>query len=243
MRKMVRIGKAADLLGYSVDSLRRWDREERLEATRGEKGSHRVYSIERLDEFSKSLDRFKSARSWVEPEEGFEHLPCYYCPDSYIFQARNNKLKKRLVETEDDKGYAFLVVAIVSEIGDNSYNHNVGSWPDIVGSFFSYDLQRREVVLADRGQGVLATLKKVRPGLKSHGEALETAFTEVISGRAPERRGNGLKFVRKTVERNENLDLFFQTGYAKLNLSQGSGLQISVDPEDAISGCLVKVSF
>jgi len=35
------------------------------------------------------------------------------------------------------------------------------------------------------------------PELSTDEEAVRTAFTKVVSGRAPESRGNGLKFVRK----------------------------------------------
>jgi len=55
-------------------------------------------------------------------------------------------------------------------------------------------MRNRKVVLADRGQGVLTTLKRVRRELTNSSEAIRVAFTETISGRYPETRGNGLKF-------------------------------------------------
>ena len=72
-------------------------------------------------------------------------------------------------------------------------------------------------MLADRGQGILKTLKRVRPNLKNDKQALKTAFTEIITARAPEERGNGLKFVKNIVIDNP-LMLFFQSGEAKLIL-------------------------
>lgn len=49
---------------------------------------------------------------------------------------------------------------------------------------------------------MLATLRRVRPELVSENEAIKLAFTEIISGRAPEQRGNGLKFVEAVVRDN-----------------------------------------
>ena len=63
-------------------------------------------------------------------------------------------------------------------------------------------MRKRYIVLADRGLGILETLKQVRPTLKTHIEAVNVAFTEILSGRAPEKRGNGLKFVREVTFTN-----------------------------------------
>ncbi|MFZ2994045.1 MAG: hypothetical protein WA064_02775, partial [Candidatus Moraniibacteriota bacterium] len=49
---------------------------------------------------------------------------------------------------------------------------------------------------------------------------LTTAFTERISGRAPESRGNGLKFVRENVK-NKKMHLTFISGKAKAELNDG----------------------
>ena len=93
-----------------------------------------------------------------------------------------------------------LITAIVGEIGNNSFDHNLGNWPDMPGIFFSYTIRNKEVVLADRGQGILKTLKRVRTELTNSSAAMRVAFTETVSGRYPEARGNGLKFV-KSIER------------------------------------------
>src|SRR5262249_41776164 len=55
------------------------------------------------------------------------------------------------------------------------------------------------VWIADRGQGIFHSLTKVHPIIKTEQAALKAAFEAIISGRAPEQRGNGLKFVRKTI--------------------------------------------
>ena len=89
---------------------------------------------------------------------------------------------------------------------------------DTPGIFFSYSMRKRIVVLADRGLGVLATLRRVRSELSSPEEALTVAFTEIISGRYPEVRGNGLKFVRSIIT-DSLFTLSFQTGDAYLFLN------------------------
>ena len=49
--------------------------------------------------------------------------------------------------------------------------------------------------------------------LKSNMEALRIAFTQIISGRAPEQRGNGLKFVLNYVVQIQWV-MYFQSGDA-----------------------------
>ena len=135
-----------------------------------------------------------------------------------------------------------LIVSVAGEIGNNSYDHNLAHWPDIPGIFFGYDLIKKQIVLADRGLGILETLKRVKPELKDYKDALQVAFTEILSGRTPEARGNGLKYVRKVISKG-SINLFFQTGDAKLNLDAGSNeLRIS-NTKDNFHGCLALISY
>jgi len=55
------------------------------------------------------------------------------------------------------------------------------------------------ICIADRGQGIFQSLVKVHPELADEQAALHAAFETIISGRAPEQRGNGLKFVKKSL--------------------------------------------
>jgi hypothetical protein len=135
-----------------------------------------------------------------------------------------------------------LIVAATSEIGNNSFDHNLGNWPDVPGIFFGYDLAKGQIVLADRGQGILKTLSRVKPTLKNDAEALKTAFTEIISGRAPEERGNGLKFVRKVVPLAD-MEIFFQSGNAAVSLSKEKKRLDIQGAEDAIRGCFAYITF
>lgn len=97
-------------------------------------------------------------------------------------------------------------------------------------------------MLADRGLGILATLKKTLPNLSDHSEALKVAFTKTVSGRAPENRGNGLKFVKNVIIKNP-IKLYFQTGDAFLNLSeQQKEIEVNKSNEP-IRGCLAILDY
>jgi len=237
-RELITISEAAKLLGVSIDTLRRWDEKGQLKSVRSE-GGHRYYSKEQIENYSNDI--FKLAKNWVSNKT--EISVQFYCSDSSTFQARLIKMSNELSLTSDKnlKNNFSLVVAIAGEIGNNSFDHNLGNWPDEPGVFFGFDLSKRQIILADRGQGVLQTLKQVKPELVDDSSALIVAFTEIISGRAPEERGNGLKFVRKVVERND-MKLFFKSGNAELKVSKESPLSI-IKSDISIRGCLVLIRF
>jgi len=183
---------------------------------------------------------FKLAKNWAI--FGKKISDQSYCQNSDIFQARLVKMEGLMQKNKNAKDLFSLLTSITGEMGNNSYDHNLGQWPDTPGTFFGYDLEKKQIVLADRGIGVLKTLKRVRPKLKGHLEALRLAFTEIISGREPEARGNGLKYVRSVVSKN-SIDLIFQTGNAKLTLNGGSAdLNIQTTKEN-IRGCLVLITY
>jgi excisionase family DNA binding protein len=241
INKDLNIGQAAKHLGISIDTLRRWDKSGKLPARRSE-GGHRYYSQTDLELFKE--DTLALATKWIlgsakEPEGSF------YCPTSSEFKGRLSKLQSALEKLPDLTEYYPLIVAIVGEIGNNSFDHNLGNWPDISGIFFSYDTNKRQIALADRGQGVLRTLKRVKPSVKNDEDALHIAFTEVISGRAPEARGNGLKFVLEVVL-SKPIDLEFYSGVAKVSVKNNTveNKKMEINKTDLYySGCLVLIRF
>jgi len=140
------------------------------------------------------------------------------------------------------------MILVVGEIGNNSFDHNIGNWPDVAGVFFGYNLKERKIILADRGQGILTTLKRVKKQMLTHKGALEVAFTEYVSGRAPESRGNGLKTVRKVIEGKtdkiiKNLSLSFQSGDAELFLKNDGGALDVKNVENFNKGCFALISY
>ena len=73
-------------------------------------------------------------------------------------------------------------------------------------------------------------------------EALKVAFTETLSGRFPETRGNGLKFVRSIIIGNP-FTLRFQTGDVYLYLKQNDRNVLVRQAESTISGCFATIGF
>ena len=72
--------------------------------------------------------------------------------------------------------------------------------------------------------------------------AVEVAFTEFISGRAPEKRGNGLKLVREVVL-EQAISLYFTSGDAEVRM-QGSDKAFRVTRgQRIVRGCLAKIEF
>ena len=133
-----------------------------------------------------------------------------------------------------------LLAAVCGEIGNNSFDHNLGNWHDIVGVYLDYDSINKTIVIADRGQGIRKTLSRVLPDLASDNEALDIAFKKTISGRSPEQRGNGLKFVSKSIL-NNNWSLKFYSGRSFVSINQGEMIIGNFDK--TIIGCLAIVKY
>ena len=244
--KLLTIDQASKILGVSIQTMRRWDDSGRLPSISRKAAGHRHYLksdiANYINDNSKNLFLFKMARNWATNDPGTEPFSDFYCPDISAFQARLTRLESELGKLKRLNKIFPLISAITGEIGNNSFDHNLGNWPDVLGIFFSWNLAKGIIVLADRGQGILATLKKIKPELTNHQDALNTAFTEMISGRAPEYRGNGLKFVRDVVSANE-ISLFFQTGNAQLEIKKNDS-DINIKKTDInLRGCLAAIKF
>ena len=239
MNRLLSIGQTAKLLGISIDTLRRWDSSGRLKSIRTGPKGHRFYNQSDIDQYLQEIDTI--ALSWAESDNPKEPTLESYCQTRDIFQARLEKLQSLLSKFASIKVVS-LITAVAGEIGNNSFDHNLGNWSDIPGIFFSYSMRNRKVVLADRGQGILTTLKRVRPELVDSIEAIKMAFTETISGRYPETRGNGLKFVRSIIIK-EPFSLTFQTGDAKLYLKKDD-IELNIQKiESSIKGCFAVINF
>lgn len=235
---LISIGEASGMLGVSIDTLRRWDESGRFRPAQKSLGGTRYYRKSDIELYLNNL--FKMAKNWAFEESDIPQK--FYCPTSAVFQARLTEMQDIMNSNSGIKDITPLIVAVTGEIGNNSFDHNLGNWPDIPGVFFGYDVNKRQVVLADRGQGILKTLKRVRPNLASDIEALKVAFTETVSGRAPEKRGNGLKFVRRVI--TENLaGLFFQTGDAMLNFTRDDENLGIKKLKESFHGTLALITF
>ena len=239
MNKLLSIGQTARLLGVSIDTLRRWDSTGHLRSIRSGPKGHRFYNKSDIDQYLQHIEI--TARKWTESI--YPEIPNadVYCQARDIFQARLETFQSILSKITSIETVS-LITAIAGEIGNNSYDHNLGSWSDIPGVFFAYSIRDRKIVLADRGQGILTTLKRVRPELVNSNDAMRVSFTETISGRFPETRGNGLKFVRSIIVKNP-FSLYFQTGNSQLYLKRND-IELNItQTETIIKGCFAIISF
>lgn len=240
MSDLISIGEAAQIMGVSVDTMRRWDKKGKLRSFTSSGGGHRLYSKTQIEFQSGNNQIINAAKEWVF--EGSDIEENFYCPNSSIFQARLSSLQNRLLADEKLIKISSLIGAIIGEIGINSFDHNIGNWPNIPGIFFGHDIDNKIIVLADRGQGILTTLKRVRPELDSDEEALRVAFSEIVSGRAPESRGNGLKFVRGVVNTTP-INVIFQSGGSVVTLLEDeSDLKIR-DASGHLQGCIALITY
>ncbi len=164
----------------------------------------------------------QKAFDWLVQENGAGLLTSEeLCVTRDVFQARLEKMNIFLKNEQRLDAIASLVAVIVGEIGNNAFDHNLGNWRDEAGLYFTYDISSRLVVLADRGLGIQTTLKRVRPEIQNDCEALMIALKEVVTSRAPEKRGNGLKLVEKLVlAQNMELDIYSGAGHYTIKQGQ-----------------------
>ncbi|MEK9157185.1 MAG: MerR family DNA-binding transcriptional regulator [Patescibacteria group bacterium] len=234
------IADAAAFVGVSTQTLRRWDKSGVLKPDFLSPGGHRKYRQHMLETFSANARGI--ADQWVSSREPMPLEAKYHCENSGVFQVCLHRFEQELVEELKDENKAALIVAVAGEIGNNAFDHNFGNWPDVSGVFFAYDLKKCQVIIAERGQGILTTLKRVRPQLQTNEQALRTAFTEIVTGRAPEPRGNGLKFVRDVVTHNP-LCLFFQSGDVQVEISPEKKDLLIIPAEKDIRGTHVVLEY
>ncbi len=242
--KLIKINEAAKMLDVSIQTLRRWDKSGQLKSLRINPTGYRYYKLSDIQLITQDI--FSLAKEWISKSIAVEPDNQFFCLDGPTFQTKLNHLEIALQKIPElEKDFSFIS-SIVGEIGNNSFDHNLGSWPDIRGVFFAYDLNKKQIVLADRGQGILTTLKRARPTLANDSEALLTAFTEKISGRAPENRGNGLKYVKKVVadiKKDILLKLYFQSGDAFIILDDKT-TDIKIEQaNNSFRGCLALINF
>lgn len=153
----------------------------------------------------------------------------YFCTSRDIFQAR---LDAYIARTQQ-----YLLSAVIGEIGNNTFDHN-WDYADghARGVYFNSEISN-EIIMADFGRGLRNSLFSVRK-CDTDLEAIKVAFTEQVSGRAPEQRGNGLKFVLESVK-EKNWYLYFQSGNACCIISDG---QIDfLETTISFTGCLAVV--
>ncbi len=161
--------------------------------------------------------RVRQSLEWYGAEKTDQKYP-EICSTADVFRGRLDRFYQDVLKWTKNESDISLLSAAAGEIGNNCFDHNLGHWRDVPGCWFAYGLFGQHIwaVIADRGQGVLASLKHVLPALETDQQALETAFHKRVSGRSPENRGNGLKFVRNVINAHKERGLFFISGNGRV---------------------------
>lgn len=237
----MRIGKVAEMLGVTVQTLRNWDKSGKLCAHKSA-GGQRYYEFQEIQRFMLDIEALGWA--WASSAQAPEITDEYYCERHDRFTSRLEKMSVVLLKKlgNDAEDLVSLLTLMAGEIGDNSFAHNIGNWPDVPGVFFAYNVDKRIIVLADRGRGVLTTLRYVRSSLANDIDALRVAFTEIVSGRSPEKRGNGLKVVRGVAESNA-MGLLFRSGLGVVHIPKTPGSMGISMAEENVRGVYAVITF
>src|SRR3989339_1871686 len=95
MSNRISIGDAAEYLGVTIQTLRRWDEDGVLSSKRINTKEHRYYDQNVLEDFlSGNFDALvKKSHRWAYNAEPTKILPRFYCQDKSIFKARLSKLE------------------------------------------------------------------------------------------------------------------------------------------------------
>lgn len=108
----------------------------------------------------------------------------------------------------------YLLISSIGEVGNNCFDHNLGHWQNKPGCLFIREKQF--AIVADRGRGIKQSLSQTYTLDKNEDSYIQVAFNKIISGRAPERRGNGLKFTKKNIL-NCNMGLYCLSDSEKIS--------------------------
>ena len=169
----------------------------------------------------------------AETVNGFNENDKCFSKTRDVFTAR---MQSYVLETKK-----YLEAAIIGEIGNNTFDHNFIFQQNLPwGVYCNLSYKQKYIVIADYGMGVKQSLLSVLPTIGSDVEAVETAFTKRISGRSPEQRGNGLKFVSETIREN-NWHLYFQSGCGSCSIDKHKIDFFEKTP--SITGCLAILDF
>lgn len=239
--QIVRIGRAAEILGVTAQTLRNWEKSGKLQPARTA-GRQRYYIVADLKRLIIDLPTLGWA--WATSGQPPELPSDYYCERQDRFTSRLAKMGVICQKTlgDNEENIASLLTLVAGEIGDNSFAHNAGNWLDVPGIFYAYDVNKRMIVLADRGRGVRATLQRVRPTIANDMEALQIAFTEVVSGRDPEKRGNGLKVIRSVAEKTA-IGLTLRSGLGIVRIPKEPGQMVIKQAKENIRGVYAVITF
>lgn len=135
-------------------------------------------------------------KNWFEQGTVTDLIEANFCSNRSEFNGRLISYET-LLEKSFAEECLYLASSSIGEIGNNCFDHNLGFWQDQPGCLFIRE--KNFCLIADRGQGIKSSLSKVYTLAPHENSYIQIAFERVITGRAPERRGNGLKYAKKNI--------------------------------------------
>ena len=157
------------------------------------------------------------------------------------FLSRTRDIFDARLVTYTSRSEKWLLGAVIGEIGANTFDHNFSFPPDVPKGFYcDFESVPNHIFMCDFGAGLKDTLSRVVKNVEDDMQAIQTAFTQAVSGRAPEMRGNGLKFVISSVVENK-WDFYFQSGSAVCT-ADGNGYEF-VQSDYNHHGCFCILSW
>lgn len=170
------------------------------------------------------LQNYQEILDWYEYGNFTKYIEDNFCSNRAEFNGRlvsyETLLKKKFQEE-----CLYLANSSFGEIGNNCFDHNLGFWQDRAGCLFVRDVDY--CLIADRGRGIKASLSSAYQLSATEPTYISVAFQKVISGRAPEKRGNGLKYTKKNVLKCQ-LNLFCNSDCEKIFI--GDSQKESMNP-------------
>src|SRR3989338_7937208 len=120
---LITISEAAEILGVSIDTLRRWDKKGKLSPVKTSDAGYRLYNRAQIELFLNDL--FRLAKDWVI--KASEIPSKFYCSNSGVFQGKLTQMQDLLGEVKELAPIFSLIVSAAGEIGNNSFDHNLGN--------------------------------------------------------------------------------------------------------------------
>lgn len=152
--------------------------------------------------------------NWLSTGHKSRYIEEHFCNTRSEFNGRLFSYET-ILKNKFSEDCLYLITSSFGEIGNNCFDHNLGYWKDEPGCLFIRN--ESYCLIADRGQGVKSSLSKVYTLQSEDDSYLSVAFSRVITGRAPEKRGNGLKFSKRSLSKC-NLNLYCSSNSEQIYL-------------------------
>src|SRR5690606_26355705 len=111
--------------------------------------------------------------------EKINQTPASLCENRDRFHTRLMDMRAALISRYAyPQDACYLLTAVIGELGNNCFDHNVTHWKDEIGANFGWFPAKDSVWIAvsDRGRGLLSSLRNAVKDLKNSQEAIDLAF-------------------------------------------------------------------